>query len=94
MPNDRPDLPLCADCVALIGGACAGPDMDWRPARAGEPCGASDCDGLRWLTATEIRLLEFPLTPVPTSNRCGHSACSQHFIDTGSTECLHETEGD
>ena len=72
MPNDRPDLPLCADCVALIGGACAGPDMDWRPARVGEPGGASDCEG----------------------PRCGHSACSQHFIDTGSTECLHETEGD
>ncbi len=35
-------LALCPDCRARIGGACAGPDMDWRPALAGEPCGAAD----------------------------------------------------
>tara|TARA_R110002110_G_scaffold38133_3_gene124944 strand:- start:472 stop:1044 length:573 start_codon:yes stop_codon:yes gene_type:complete len=38
-----PRLPLCADCVDGIGGACAGPDADWRPALPGESCGAADC---------------------------------------------------
>lgn len=37
-------LPLCPACVATIGGACAGPDVPWRAARAHEPCGAADCE--------------------------------------------------
>ena len=36
-------FPLCADCVDGIGGACAGPDAEWRPALPGESCGAADC---------------------------------------------------
>lgn len=36
-------VPLCADCADAIGGACAGPDCDWRPAVPGESCGAADC---------------------------------------------------
>jgi hypothetical protein len=38
-----PRLPLCPDCVDGIGGACAGPDAEWRPALPGESCGAADC---------------------------------------------------
>lgn len=38
-------MPLCPACVAGIGGAHAGPDAPWRPALAGEPCGAADHDG-------------------------------------------------
>jgi len=37
-------LVLCQDCASLIGGACAGPDMEWRVAHPGERCGADDCD--------------------------------------------------
>jgi len=40
---DTRDLPLCAGCAAAIGGACAGPDAEWRPALPGESCGAEDC---------------------------------------------------
>ena len=36
-------IPLCADCADAVGGACAGPDCDWRPAVPGESCGAADC---------------------------------------------------
>jgi hypothetical protein len=36
-------VPLCADCVDAIGGACAGPDCDWCHVVSGESCGAADC---------------------------------------------------
>ena len=36
-------IPLCPECVGCIGGACAGPDVPWRPARDGEPCAAAEC---------------------------------------------------
>jgi len=42
-PTSHEPLPLCPACVATIGGACAGPDVPWRAARAHEPCGAADC---------------------------------------------------
>ncbi len=32
-------------------------------------------------------------TPAP-ARTCGHSACSQHYIDTGSNECVVLTDGD
>lgn len=35
-------FPVCDACAELIGGACAGPDAEWRHAEAGEPCGAAD----------------------------------------------------
>lgn len=41
---DDADLPLCRRCADKIGGACAGPDADWRPAHAGELCGADGCN--------------------------------------------------
>ena len=36
-------LPLCVLCVETIGGAGAGPDVEWRAAKPGESCGAEDC---------------------------------------------------
>jgi len=36
-------LLLCPSCLDCIGGACSGPDADYRPAIDGEPCGAADC---------------------------------------------------
>lgn len=27
---------------------------------------------------------------MPANERCGHSACSQHYIDTGDTSCVEE----
>lgn len=35
-------LPLCPACLGVIGGACGGPDVAFRAARVGEPCGAAD----------------------------------------------------
>lgn len=35
-------LPLCPSCIAKIGGACAGPDQEYRAAFPGEACGAAD----------------------------------------------------
>ena len=37
-------IALCPECVDTIGGACSGPDAEWRPAKEGEPCGAADCE--------------------------------------------------
>ena len=38
-------LGLCPACIGSIGGAHGGPDAPYRPALAGEPCGAADCQG-------------------------------------------------
>jgi len=38
-----PTITLCPDCIDLIGGACAGPDVPWRRAAPHEPCEAADC---------------------------------------------------
>lgn len=35
-------LPLCSACLGAIGGACGGPDVPFRAAATGEPCGAAD----------------------------------------------------
>ena len=39
-------LPLCPACLSVIGGACGGPDAEYRPALPGEACGAADHDDL------------------------------------------------
>lgn len=40
--NPRP-IPLCGHCIETIGGASAGPDLDWRRAAPREACGAFEC---------------------------------------------------
>ena len=43
--DDEGPLVLCSECVSVIGGACGGPDCEWRPTEDGEDCGAYDCEG-------------------------------------------------
>lgn len=44
-------IPLCAVCAGYIGGAFGGPDCEWRPALAGEACGAADHEIETWTCA-------------------------------------------
>ena len=37
-------IPLCPECIGVIGGAYGGPDAEYRPCEAGEACGAADHD--------------------------------------------------
>ena len=39
-------MPVCSDCAGFIGGACSGPDAEWRLAWPGEACQAADHDEL------------------------------------------------
>ena len=43
--DDEGPLVLCSECVSVIGGACGGPDCEWRPTEDGEDCGAYYCEG-------------------------------------------------
>jgi len=49
---------------------------------------------LNFGTGETITRLDPSETRGPTPvNKCGHSSCSQHFIDTGDTRCLDPDKG-
>jgi hypothetical protein len=56
--------------------------------------GPTCCNGRRYAGATLADAIQANNVATPAGPACGHSACSQNYIDTGETGCVCDANGE